>query len=438
MPPRLKPTSQEVNLGYEPRDAFIPFHIRQQRWAVIVAHRRAGKTVACILDLIDACLRSKRKAPRFAYIAPQLRQAKDTAWTYVQEYGLRIPGAVVNQNELRLDLPNGARLRLYGSENPEYLRGIYLDGVVLDEYADMHPKLYSSVIRPALSDRKGHATWIGTPKGPNDFYKLWQDAQGDPDFFTLMLRASESGILDVAELADARAHMPTPEQYAREFECSFAAPDVGAFYGREMETAAKDSRIISKIYEASYEVHTAWDLGASDMTVIWFFQKVGNQVRLIDYYSSSGYGLDHYAMVLQDRRYKYGRHYFPFDVEQTHLGGGNVAHSRKKTLQDLGIIVDVVPKHGIEDGVNAVRKLLPKCVFDKDKCKEGIEALQLYHRQWDDQRKVYLERPYHDWTSHPADAFRYLAMSMTDKPVTKPVSASSWMQKQKDRLAWIV
>ena len=309
----------------------------------------------------------------------------------------------------------------------------------MDEYADMHPKLYAEVIRPALSDRKGWATWIGTPKGPNDFYKLWQKAQGDPDFFALMLRASESGILDAVELLDARTHMPTPEQYAREYECSFAAPDVGSYYGRDMEAALKDERILSKVYEASYEVHTAWDLGASDMTVIWFFQKVGMQIRLVDYYSASGYGLDHYAMVLQDRKYKYGRHYFPFDVEQTHLGAGVVAHSRKRTLTDLGVVVDVVPKHGIEDGVNAVRKLLPKCVFDKDKCKEGIEALQLYHRQWDDQRKVYLERPYHDWTSHSADAFRYLAMSCVDKPVsTKPVSASSWIQKQKDRLGWIV
>ncbi len=438
MPPSLKPKAQVVNIGYEARQPFIQFHGRAERWAVIVAHRRAGKTVACILELIDAAIRCKRKNPRFAYIAPLLKQAKDTAWTYVQEYGMRIPGATVNQNELRLDLPNGARIRLYGADNPEALRGIYLDGVVMDEYADMHPRLYAEVIRPALSDRKGWAVWIGTPKGPNEFYDLWQKAKGAPDFYTLMLRASESGILDKAELVDARAHMPTPEQYDREYECSFRAPNVGSFYGREMDAAIKDDRVISKVYEATYEVHTAWDLGASDMTVIWFFQKVGMQVRLVDYYSSSGYGLDHYAMVLQDRKYKYGRHYFPFDVEQAHLGAGTIAHSRKRTLQDLGIVVDVVPKHGIEDGVNAVRKLIPKCVFDKDKCAEGIKALQLYHRLWDDQRKVYLERPYHDWTSHPADAFRYLAMSMTDKPVTKPVSASSWMQKQKDRLAWIV
>lgn len=435
---RAATKTQEINLGYEPRDAFIPYHNRSERWSVIVAHRRAGKTVACILDLIDAALRCKRKNPRFAYIAPLLKQAKDAAWTYVQEYGMQIPGATVNQNELRLDLPNGGRVRLYGGDNPEALRGIYLDGVVLDEYGDMHPKLYPNVIRPTLSDRRGWATFIGTPKGPNNFEKQWKDAKGDPGYYTLMLRASESGIMDPAELEDARRSAASPEEYAREYECSFAAANVGAYYGREMETALNEGRILTDVYDAGREVHTAWDLGASDMTVIWFFQKVGFQIRLIDLYSASDYGLEHYAGVLQDRKYKYGRHYFPFDVEQKHLGAGIVAHSRKRMLTDLGIHVDVVAKHGIEDGISAVRKLLPKCVFDKDKCAEGIQALQLYHRKYDDQRKVFLEQPYHDWTSHAADSFRYLAMCLTDQPVTKVMSSSSWLKKQKDRLAWIV
>jgi hypothetical protein len=425
-----------VKLGYEPRDAFVEYHNRHQSFAVIVAHRRAGKTVACIIDLIEAALWSPRKNPRYAYVAPLLVQAKDTAWTYVQDYAKLIPGAKVNQNELRVDFPNGGRVRLYGGDNPDKLRGIYLDGVVLDEYGDMHPKLYSDVISPALRDRNGWVTFIGTPKGPNEFYERWQEAKGDSRYYTLMLRASSSGIMSAAQLDDARREAGTPEAYAREYECSFAASNVGAYYGKEMEAALNDGRLLSGVYDRSHEVHTAWDLGAHDMTVIWFFQKVGMQVRLIDYYSSSGQPIDHYAQVLQKRGYKYGRHYFPFDVEQTHLGGGSSLHSRKQTFIDLGIIVDVVPKHAVEDGINAVRKLLPKCVFDKDKCAEGIQALQLYHRKFDDLRKVYLDKPYHDWTSHPADAFRYLAMGLTDQPqLTKP---PAWMKKAKDRLSWIV
>jgi phage terminase large subunit len=429
-------TAKPINLGYEPREPFIDYHNRKQRWAVIVAHRRAGKTVACILDLLDAALRCPRKNPRFAYVAPLLKQAKATAWTYLQDYTKLIPGATVNQNELRADFPNGGQVRLYGGDNPDSLRGQYFDGVVLDEYGDMHPKLFPSVIRPALADRQGWATFIGTPKGPNAFHELWQRAKGDPDYYSLMLRASSSGILDRYELEDARHQSSSPEEYAREFECSFAAASVGVYYGREMEQASTEERIASKVYDVTHQVHTAWDLGASDMTVIWFFQKVGMQVRLVDYYSNSGYGLDHYAKVLQDRNYKYGQHYFPHDVEQTHIGAGTIAHSRKQTLTNLGVNVSVVPKHSIEDGINAVRKLLPKCVFDRDKCAEGIQALQLYHRKFDDERKVFLEKPFHDWTSHPADAFRYLALSINEQvPLNKP---PSWVKKAKDRLGWIV
>lgn len=437
MPPRSAAKEQVIDLGYQPREAFIPFHSRTQRWAVIVAHRRAGKTVACILDLIDAAMRCKRKNPRFAYIAPLLKQAKDTAWTYIQDYGLLIPGATVNQNELRLDLPNGGRVRLYGADNIDAFRGTYFDGVVCDEYGDIHPKLFPTIIRPALSDRKGWCTFIGTPKGPNAFYELWEQAKGDPDYFTMMLRAGTSGIIDAAELEDARKQSASPEEYAREYECSFVAASVGVYYGREMEAAVKEERILSNVYDVTHQVHTAWDLGASDMTVIWFYQKVGMQIRLVDYYSSSGYGLDHYAKVLQDRGYKYGNHYFPFDVEQKHLGAGTIAHSRKTTLNDLGINVSVVNKHTIEDGINAVRKILPRCVFDKDKCAEGIQALQLYHRKFDEERKVFLEKPHHDWTSHPADAFRYLAMGITDS-FAPSKNTPSWLKKSKDRLKWIV
>lgn len=435
-----------VNLGYEPRGQFVEYHQREQRWSVIVAHRRRGKTVACLVDMIDAALRCKRRRPQYAFISPQLKQAKQNAWGYVKDYGLVIPGTSVHENELRLNLPNGGWVRLFGSDNPDQFRGLYLDGSVLDEYGDMHPRLFPEILRPALSDRLGWCTWIGTPKGPNDFFELWQKAQGDPKFFTLMLRASQAKREDFlsddewnnfqSELADQRSHM-TSEQYAREYECSFAAPNVGVYYGKEMQAAADEERIVKKVFSPTHEVHTAWDLGVNDMTVIWFFQKVGMQIWLVDYYSACDSGLDHFAKVLQDRGYKYGKHYLPHDVMQRHQGAGTIAHSRKTTLENLGIKVDVIEKHHIADGINAVRKMLPRCVFDKDKCAEGIKALQLYHREYDEMRKVYIEHPYKDWTSDPADAFRYLAMSMTvDKP--PPSGTPSWLKKTKDRLGWVV
>jgi phage terminase large subunit len=402
---------KRLTLGYEARPHFAPFHARRQRWAVIVAHRRAGKTVACVMDLIDAALRSTKTRPRYAYVAPQLKQAKTVAWDYLRYYGLRVPGATAHETELRLDLPNGGQVRLYGSDNPDALRGIYLDGLVLDEAADTSPRVFNEILRPALSDREGWCVWIGTPKGENDFFDLWQEARRDPErYFTLMLRASQTGIVPQDELDDARRSM-TPEQYQQEFEGSFSAAIIGAYYGREMQAAEDEGRITTSVYDKGLAVHTAWDLGMSDHTSIWFYQQAGFETRLIDYYASNGYGLDHYTDLLQRKPYRYGAHYLPHDVDVKELGTGR---SRLETLRSLGLEVSVVPKLPVEDGRNAVRRILPRCWFDRDKCEEGIKALRQYRRQYDDVRKTFLERHYHDWSAHPADAFRYLAVSLQE------------------------
>jgi phage terminase large subunit len=195
----------------------------------MVCHRRAGKTVATINDLILRTAHCRRSNPRGAYIAPLHKQAKDAAWDYLKDYGLTIPGAEARESELSLELPYGGRVRLYGADNPDALRGIYLDEVVLDEYAQMRDGLWSEVIRPALADREGNATFIGTPMGRNAFASLWGRAESDPAWFSLMLKASESGILPAAELAAARQEM-SADQYAQEFECSFDAAVQGTYY----------------------------------------------------------------------------------------------------------------------------------------------------------------------------------------------------------------
>ncbi|HEV2557298.1 MAG TPA: terminase family protein [Microvirga sp.] len=416
-----------VDLGYKARPQFEAYHMRKERWAVIVAHRRFGKTVGCVMDLIDAALRCKHERPRYQYIAPLLKQSKAVAWDYIKAYGLKVPGATAHESELRLDLPNGGQVRLYGADNPDALRGIYSDGVVLDEAADMSPRMFNEILRPALSDRKGWCTWIGTPKGQNDFYDLWQRAVGDEEFFTLMLRASQTGVVDRDELDMARRQM-TPEQYAQEYECSFQAAILGAYYGREMDAAEQEGRIKPNIYDPSMVVHTAWDLGLSDHTVIWFYQQTGMEIRLIDYYASNGFGLDHYAKVIQDRGYLLGSHHLPHDVKVKELGTGR---SRLETLDGLGLrSVNVVPQLSVEDGINAVRKVLPRCWFDADKCAEGIKALRQYKRDYDDIRKVFLERPYHDWASHPSDAFRYLAVGLQEPRAAKPMP--------KRNMSWVV
>ena len=403
--------TQRVVIPYAPRKAFLPFHQRKQRWAVMVAHRRAGKTVACINDLIRAALSEGKIDGRYAYIAPQFNQAKDVAWMYLKRFCGVIPGAEFNESELRVDLPNGSRIRLYGADNPDRLRGIYLDGVVLDEYADMRPSVWGEIVRPLLTDRQGWAVFIGTPKGRNAFWSVWDQAASNDRWFRLMLRAGETGILPADELADAQRDM-TPEQYAQEFECSFEAAILGAYYAKELRDAENDGRICPVPVERSALVHVAWDLGVGDSTALVFCQVIGREWRIVDYYEANGVGLDHYVQVLNGKGYTYGDQILPHDVGVRELGTGR---SRLEVLDSLGVRnVKVLPATSVDDGINAVRMTLPKCWFDATRCHDLLEALRQYRTEYDDRLKRFKPRPLHDWTSHAADAFRYLCVGLDE------------------------
>lgn len=411
-----------LEADYRARAQFRPLHKRQERWGIVVAHRRAGKTVACVNELVRRAGGCSKPNPRFAYIAPQLNQAKDIAWVYLKQDTAFIPGVKTNESELWVELPGGARIRIYGADNPDRLRGIYLDGAVLDEFGDMDPTVWSQVIRPALSDRKGWAVFIGTPKGKNTFHTLWLNAADDPDWFTLRLRASETGLLDAKELADA-AKMMSEDEYAQEYECSFEAAVRGAYYGKEMNAAEEAERIASVAYDPRLTVHTAWDLGMADSTVIWFVQTHGSETRVIDVLKGEGVGLDWYARKLQERPWLWGQHYLPHDVEVRELGTGK---SRKEVLEGLGLKVTICPNIPIADGIQAVRMLLPTCWFDKAKCKDGIEALRMYRREYDDKRQEFRVNPLHDWTSHYADAFRYFAVAHRAKAASAKIDYSKY------------
>ena len=408
-----------ITIPYAPRRAFQPFHNRKHRWSVLVCHRRAGKTVACINELIKEAAICDLPSPRFAYVAPELGQAKDIAWSYLLRF-TECFGADrrINHSELWVELPNNdARIRIYGANNPDRLRGIYLDGVVLDEFGDMDPTVWTQVIRPALSDRRGRAIFIGTPRGRNVFHRMWKRAEGDPDWCSLSLPASATGILDAAELADARSMM-TEEEYAQEYECSFEAAVRGAYYGREINAAEADGRLSAVPHDPRLPVHTAWDLGMADSTVIWFFQAVGREIRVIDVLKGEGVGLDWYARELQQRGWLWGEHHLPHDVEVKELGTGR---SRREVLYGLGIRATVCPSLPLADGIEAVRSLLPRCWFDKEKCADGIEALRMYRRTWDDKRREFSPAPWHDWTSHYADALRYFALGHRERPAMKKI-----------------
>lgn len=399
-------SEQRVVIPYEPRTLFLPFHNRTQRFSCEVVHRRGGKTVSRVNELIRGALTEERDRPRFAYIAPFLKQAKAVAWDYVKHYcAPLVPlGATFNEAELRADLPNGGQVRLYGADNPDSLRGIYLDGVVLDEYGIMDPGIWP-VVRPALSDRLGWADFIGTPNGHNDFYDTYQRAVANPEeWYSAIHRASATELISEIELGAARRSM-TEDQYAQEYECSFEAAIQGAYYGKEMAEAEKDKRITRVPYDKATDVITAWDLGIGDATAIWFCQQVGQEYHLIDYVENTGVGLDWYAKELKSKPYAYAEHLLPHDVEAKELGTGK---SRKEVLEQLGIKVTVAPRLKVEDGISAVRLVLNRCWFDAEKCKRGIEALKQYRTEFDEKRKVFKDNPLHDWTSHGADALRYL------------------------------
>lgn len=410
--------AQVITIDYRPRPQSIAYHDRTERWSCTVAHRRFGKTVREINELVKRAATCTAPAPRFAYLAPYYAQAKAIAWDYLKHYSRPLLAGKPMESELSVELVNGARIRLFGADNPDALRGLYLDGVVLDEYGDMRPTVWGEIIRPLLADRQGWASFIGTPKGKNHFWKVAQLAKESPDWFFQQLKASETGIIDLAELADAKRQM-TPEQYAQEFECAFDVPALGAIYAAEFAKARDERRITSVPLDRAALVHTAWDLGVGDQTCIWFFQTIGREVRMIDYYATSGEPITHYLSVLRGKGYDYGRHFVPHDAAARERWSTG---TMTQIAEDQGFRMTVLPREDVEQGINSVRMLFSRCVFDEAKCAEGLDALMNYRREYAEKLGEFKPTPLHDWASHGADAFRYLAMGIeqaADRPAVR-------------------
>ncbi len=411
--------SDAIVINYRPRRQFIPFHDRSQRWACIVAHRRAGKTTACIHELQRGALRCGSERARFAYVSPFRSQSKAVAWDICRAAfdPLRVIGATANESELRIDYPNGGQVRLHGADNPDSLRGIGLDGVVLDEYSQCDPRVWTEILRPALSDRKGWAVFIGTPRGHNAFYDIWTDATKSADWFTLRLKASETGILPEDELAIMRAQM-SEEEYAQEYETSFEAAIVGAYWGKLMSQADADKRITAVPYDPAARVSTAWDIGITDPTAIWFWQEVGREIHLIDYVEQSGADIGQFVKLLESKPYLYEDHVFPHDAWGTEKQTGmSTVEFIESNLKLKGI--KRAPTHRVEDGIAAVSTLLPRCWFDAGRCAHGIEVLKMYRSEYSTKLETLKPAPIHDWASHGADAMRYLAMYLARGRGTK-------------------
>ena len=415
----------KIVIPYKPREHQKAVHNKLKRFNVLVCHRRFGKTVLCINELLKRAMQNTLTRPRYYYLAPTYSMAKRTAWDYVKEYTGVLPDVTYHETELRADLPNGARIQLLGCERPDSLRGLYIDGVVLDEVAQMPPRLWTEIIRPALSDRNGFMIAIGTPQGHNSFHQLFDHALHQKDWYAEIFKASETDIISELELNEAKALMPE-EIYDSEFECSFDSAAIGSIYSKGLNKAEEDKRITKIPYDTSVKVNTYWDLGMADKTAIWFVQQKGSAFHIIDYFEDSGESLEYYTTVLDEKKYIYDTHYLPHDANVRELGTGV---SRVETAQSLGMRTSIVPKLSVEDGINAVRMVLSRCWFDHEKTKHGLDALRQY-RWATTERGELKNKPEHNWTSHAADAFRYFAVGNNQ--------SSDWGSKLKYNNAGII
>lgn len=385
--------------------------------AVAVWHRRAGKDS---LSLNWTAVAAMQRVGVYWHMLPLQTQARKVVWDAIDKQGRRVidqvfPKALrksVNSQEMKIELLNGSIWQCVGSDSYNSLVGANPVGVVFSEYSIADPAAWD-FIRPILAENDGWALFIYTPRGRNHGLTLFETAGQAEGWFAEKLGVSETKAIPLSAVeAERRAGMDE-SIIQQEFYCSFDAALKGSYYGALLNDLENSGRICCVPYNPSLPVTTAWDLGIGDSTAIWFFQSNATEVFVIDYYESGGVGLDHYVRVLKEKPYVYTNdNIFPHDIGVHELSSGK---SRLELLAGLGIRGRVLPRTSVDGGIAAVRLLLPRCRFDKEKCAKGLEALRQYQRAWDDHRKDFQPKPLHDWTSHAADAFRYLACGIKER-----------------------
>lgn len=404
----VKEKVTQVVIPYAPRKHFKSFHASQKRWRFVVAHRRAGKSVAEINELVKRALQNNREypPPRYAYIGPTFTQTKDLIWGYLKHYAGAIPGVKFSEGDLQCTLPNGATINLYGGASAyERMRGLYFDGAVADEYPLLNPSMFSTVVRPCLADYRGFFIASGTSNGDDHFHALKIKAEKDISWDVFIIPVNETDALHPDELIEMTKDM-SPDEYAREMLCSFSAPVEGAYYGDIINEMQLNGQLCSVPHDPAAQVWTEWDLGIDDEMSIIFKQQVGREIHAIDHISDSGKGLDHYAGLIKARQAKgwvFKGHILPHDVRARELGTGKSRYEVLSSLLDEHIYI--APMLSVEDGINAVRATLPGTYMDEKKCAKLIMSLRNYH-------KGHNGKPLHNWASHDADATRTGAVGM--------------------------
>jgi len=393
--------------------------------AACVWHRRAGKD----LCMIHFCAtQAFQRVGMYWHILPTYRQGRNIVWNGKTRDGVpfldAFPGSAdpslksgvdrKRDDEMMLWLPNGSTYQVVGADEPDRLVGANPIGVIFSEWSIMNPSVWE-LISPILAENGGWAVFIYTPRGRNHGFKTLKSAMELPEWFGQKLTVDDTHAVSADVIQSERDRGMPEEMIEQEYWCSFDAPLVGSYYSAEMGRMTSDDRICKVPWESDLPVLTGWDLGIGDATSIWFYQMVAREVRFIDYYESSGVGLDHYAKVLAEKPYTYGDHIGPHDVQVRELGTG---HSRLESLRNLGIRMRVAAKLSVDDGISATRNLLNRSYIDENKCARGIDALRQYSKEeiqgltGPNGEKLYRDKPKHDWTSHAADALRVIGVGI--------------------------
>lgn len=387
--------------------------------AVIAWHRRAGKDLTCINWTAVA---SVDRVGLYWLVFPLLNQGRRIAWTGMTGDGFPFMDAWPKEliaskqgGEMRLTLKTGSVIQIMGADQPDRAVGANPVGIVFSEYSLCNPAIWY-LTSPILAENNGWAVFNGTPRGENHFHDMLQEANANPRWFGSHLTAKDTKAITPEQLRAARKELNDEALFQQEFMTSFNSPMQGAYYHTQMKYLAKNDRFTDVTPDTKLEVNTAWDIGVNDSTAIWFYQQFGTEIRILDYYENSGEGLPHYIRVLKDwandHNIVYGKHFAPHDIEVREFSSGK---SRLETARKLGIKLRPVKKHDVQDGIEQVRNILPRCWFDKSRCHHGINALKSYRKEWDELRNTFKTRPLHDWACHGADAFRYLAWGFKDK-----------------------
>lgn len=326
-----------------------------------------------------------------------------------------------------IKLKCGSTWQIVGSDRYNSLVGAGVAGVVFSEWALANPSAWG-YIRPMIEENDGWAAFITTPRGRNHAHAMFEHAKTNPRWFAEISTVHDTGALSPEQLEESLKEYAAlygedlgRAQFEQEYLCSFNAAILGAFYAREMLAVRSEDRVAEIEPLPDRPVHTAWDLGVRDSTAIWWYQVVGGQIFILDFYMAHGVGVEHYAEVCHSKPWKRGIDYVPHDAKVKEWGSGK---TRVETMREYGLNPALVPMASKLDGIQAVRKTLPLCVFDP-RCEDGMSALEQYRREWDDEKKTFKASEVHDWTSHGADAFRYLAQAWKTAPVfedkAKPV-----------------